>query len=114
MGEIHMACSFLRSIWQVGRVRYLGEAENLRIYRNPTFSEFMDSADTGIIVNRMHMNMLYMYAYPPELQCSDCGRRRGDEEHDAQVTWRMYRTDDGSPRVLCPRCVRRHEAAATA
>jgi hypothetical protein len=85
MGEIHMACSLLRSIWQVGRGRYLSESQELRIYTSPIFREFLDSAETGVITNRMHINMLYEYAYPPELKCSDCGRRPNDEEHDARL-----------------------------
>jgi hypothetical protein len=114
MGEIHVACMFLRSIRQVGRIRYLSEPQKLRIYRTPKFTDFMGSAESGVITNRMHMNMLYSYAYPPSLRCNDCGRTPSDGEHDARKTWRMYRDEEGAPHVLCPRCIRRYVATGRA
>jgi hypothetical protein len=90
-------------MWQVGRARYLGETQQLRIFRQPLFEDFMHSSGEGIFSNSMRMSLLYLYAYPPELVCSECSRSPMQSER-ARLTWRMYRDDDGTPHVLCAEC----------
>lgn len=58
----------------------------------------------------MSINILYVYAYPPELVCTDCDRKPRARER-ARLSWRMYRDADGAPRVVCSDCAKHIEAA---
>jgi hypothetical protein len=81
IAEAQFASWLLRSIWQVGRVRYTksaDEGEALRVYDHPSYEEFVKAQLDGearIITNRMSVNLGYIYAYPPDLVCYACHRK---------------------------------------
>jgi hypothetical protein len=115
--ETQFAIWLLRTIWQVGRVRYttlVADAEALRFYDRPSFEEYMKTQlgdqTSKIITNRMSMNLDYLYAYPPGLECAECGRSPRPEEL-AHKTWRGLMSDDAPLRVFCAECAERARGA---
>lgn len=116
--EAQFATWLLRSIWQVGRVRYTrstDQGEMLRFYDHPTYEEFINTQLEGeaarIITERMSVNLTYVYAYPPDLVCSVCHRKPKAGER-ARKTWSAYDDGLGELRVHCPECVRNADVSS--
>jgi hypothetical protein len=85
MAEAGVGLRLLKSVWQVGRMRYTDfgrEPQRLILFYRPDYNEYMDSllepGEAGkVILNRMSMNLSYRYAYQPELVCVKCSRTPG-------------------------------------